>query len=155
MRSRAETAEESAYQMRAEVSREREKKSALQQELDTARAETSRVMNQLSAFDLQAATFAEEKQRLADQVRRSSGYAGRITVVAIHQADGEVRRGLNFQVKEQAKGMAAAERRAERAEEDLATLRKRLRTGTESTHQVVEENVALGSQVRQTPVVSE
>jgi hypothetical protein len=88
MRSRAETAEESAYQMRAEVSREREKKSALQQELDTARAETSRVMNQLSAFDLQAATFAEEKQRLADQVRRSSGYAGRITVVAILQADG-------------------------------------------------------------------
>jgi hypothetical protein len=69
MRTRAETAEESVYQMRAEVSREREQKSVLQRELDAARAETTRVMNQLSAFDLQAATFTEEKLRLADQVR--------------------------------------------------------------------------------------
>jgi hypothetical protein len=50
--------------------------------------------------------------------------------------------------------MAAAERRSERAEEHLATLRKRLRTGTESTQQLVEENVALGSQV-QRPAISE
>lgn len=150
MRTRAETAEESVYQMRAEVSREREQKSVLQRELDTARAETSRLMNQLAAFDLQAATFAEEKQRLADQVRvRLDTLRKPECGIPTHAEERWV--CSHTQVKEQAKGMAATERRAERAEEDLATLRKRLRSGTESTQLLVEENVALGSQVRGPP----
>jgi chromosome segregation ATPase len=68
LRTRAEAAENSAYDMRAQVTRMVEEKVALQLEIDSARLETGRVTNQMSAFDLQAATFNEEKQRLADQV---------------------------------------------------------------------------------------
>jgi hypothetical protein len=56
--------------------------------------------------------------------------------------------GTSLQVKELKRGVATAERRAERSEEDLLALRNRLRSGTQSQQQLIEENLTLGSHVR-------